>query len=335
MTRIVRMPSAAAPSRSDWSAMRLRSRQVICMTGSSPAASTARLPAQLASRTFEPWLSVMLTASTQPRSNVAARVIGSVLAPRGGLISAVTAKLPDARRSRRLTGPPRAVAGLAGPQSLVAALPVVQPRALAPAAVVRRAVQQAQVGGPALARRALVGVDPDAGQRRVHLAGAVRAHSPARPVTQLLRAAHRAGVAGDGQGALAAHPAAEQVLFDQPLRAGERGARRARRLDPGAEPAPARVGAQHPLQPVRHADAQVRAGGDGRPGGHQASRDRRKETTAETNCEWREFTRRGKGNRHPILAILGVQGRESNDDRHKLSGGRLSRRTSPIPAKAD
>ena len=51
--------------------MRLRSRHVICMTGSSPADIAARLPAQLASRTFEPWLSVTLTASTQFRSSAA------------------------------------------------------------------------------------------------------------------------------------------------------------------------------------------------------------------------------------------------------------------------
>ena len=69
------MPSADAPSRSDCSAMRLRSRQVICMTGSSPASRTARLPAQLASRTLEPWLSVTLTASTQSFSFAAVSVI--------------------------------------------------------------------------------------------------------------------------------------------------------------------------------------------------------------------------------------------------------------------
>ena len=98
------MPSAQAPSRSDCSAIRLRSRQVICMTGSSPALMTARLPAQLASRTCEPWLSVTLTASTQSLSSAAVAVSFCVLAPRGGLISAVTAKPPAARRSRRLTG---------------------------------------------------------------------------------------------------------------------------------------------------------------------------------------------------------------------------------------
>ena len=105
------MPSADAPSRSDCSAMRLRSRQVICMTGSSPAAIAARLPAQLASRTLEPWLSVTLTASTQSRSNAAFSVIGPVLAPRGGLISAVTAKPPEASRSRRLMSSPGPAGG--------------------------------------------------------------------------------------------------------------------------------------------------------------------------------------------------------------------------------
>jgi hypothetical protein len=87
----------------------------------------------------------------------------------------------------------------------------------------------------------------------------------------------------------------------------------------------------------------VRVRGDGRPGGHQASRDWRNETAADTNCEWREFTRRGKRigvglsltRRDPMLAILGVPGRESNDDRHKLSGDPLSRHTRPIPEKPD
>ena len=76
------MPSAEAPSRSDCSAIRLRSRQVICMTGSSPASMTARLPAQLASRTCEPWLSVTLTASTQSCSSAAVAVIAFACWPR-------------------------------------------------------------------------------------------------------------------------------------------------------------------------------------------------------------------------------------------------------------
>src|SRR6185437_7113129 len=58
-------------------------------------------------RTFEPWLSVTLTASTQSRSSPAVSVIAPVPAPRGGLISAVTAKPPDVSRSLRpLMSPP-------------------------------------------------------------------------------------------------------------------------------------------------------------------------------------------------------------------------------------
>jgi hypothetical protein len=36
-----------------------------------------------------------------------------------------------------------------------------------------------------------------------------------------------------------------------------------------------------------------------------------------------------------MLPILGVQVPESNDDRHKLSGGPLSQRTTPIREKPD
>ena len=135
------------------------------------------------------------------------------------------------------------IAGRGGPQSFVAALPVVQPRALAPAAVVDRPVQQAQVSGPALAGRALVGLDPDAAQRGIDLARPVRADTAARPVAQFLGTTHRAHVPSDGQRTLAAHPAAEQFLFRLPFRAGEQRAGQAGRLDPGAEPAQAGAGA--------------------------------------------------------------------------------------------
>ena len=191
-------------------------------------------------------------------------MIGCVLAPRGGLISAVTAKPPEARRSRRLTGFP----GVTGPQVLVAALPVVQPRALAPAPVVDRAVQQSEVTGPFRGGRAVVGVDPDAAAVRVHLARAVRAHSPARAVAQFLRAAHRAHVPGDGQRTLAAHPAAEHLCLRFPLRAGEQRAGRALSLDPGREPAVAGVRPQDLLQPVGHAGAQARMDRNWRRSGH-------------------------------------------------------------------
>ena len=99
------MPSAEAASSSDWSAIRFRSRQVSCMIGSTPASSAARQPAQPAIRAVAPALSVMFTACTQSRSSAALRVTGSVLAPRGGLTSAVTANSPAARTRASMPGP--------------------------------------------------------------------------------------------------------------------------------------------------------------------------------------------------------------------------------------
>src|SRR5215469_12703112 len=96
------MPSAAADNSSDCSAMRFRSRQVTCMIGSRPALAAARLPARLESRTAALWLSVMLTASTEPRRAAAFSVTGARLAPRGGPISAVTANCPDCRRCQNV-----------------------------------------------------------------------------------------------------------------------------------------------------------------------------------------------------------------------------------------
>lgn len=116
-SRTFGMPRAAAESRSDCRAMRLRSRQVSCMTGSTPASRTSRLPAMLDIRTWALWLSVTLAASTHPRSSAALRVIAPGSAPRGGPISAVTAKRPAARVSRRaltvLTGGPARARGAA------------------------------------------------------------------------------------------------------------------------------------------------------------------------------------------------------------------------------
>ena len=168
----------------------------------------------------------------------------------------------EAARGQALAQAHRRAPCLLGPQVLVAALPVVQPRALAPAPVIDRTVQQAQVTGPVCGGRAIVSVDPDAAAVRVHLARAVRAHSPARPVAQFLRAAHRAHVPGDGQRTLAAHPAAERFVLGLALRAGEQRAGRALSLDPGREPAVAGVRPQDPLQPVGHAGAQARMDGN-------------------------------------------------------------------------
>ena len=67
------------------------------MTGSTPSCMATRQPAQLGMRTMALWLSVTLAASTQSRSRRALRRIGAMFAPRGGPISAVTAKRPRCR----------------------------------------------------------------------------------------------------------------------------------------------------------------------------------------------------------------------------------------------
>src|SRR5712691_7804689 len=95
------MPKAAAPSRSLCRAMRFLSRHWICITVSTPSCMATRQPAQLGSRTTALWLSVTLAASTQSRSSLALRRIGATFAPRGGPISAVTAKRPRCRTACR------------------------------------------------------------------------------------------------------------------------------------------------------------------------------------------------------------------------------------------
>ena len=62
---------------------------------------------------------------------------------------------------------------------------------------------------------------PDAGHLGLDLAIAVVAHAAAGAVAQVLRAVHRAGHAGRGQDALAAHPAVEQEALDHPLDGGD------------------------------------------------------------------------------------------------------------------
>ncbi len=105
-SRMLGMPRAAAEIRSDCRAIRLRSRQVSCITGSTPADFASRLPAKLDSRTWALWLSVTLAASTQPLNRSAFLAIAAGSAPRGGPISAVTTNRPEARarRSRPLAG---------------------------------------------------------------------------------------------------------------------------------------------------------------------------------------------------------------------------------------
>ena len=62
---------------------------------------------------------------------------------------------------------------------------------------------------------ALPGLHPDAGHLGIDLAMAVRPHAAAGSVAHALRAVHRAGHAGRGQDALAAHAAIEQRALDR------------------------------------------------------------------------------------------------------------------------
>src|SRR5215469_13841126 len=113
-----------------------------------------------------------------------------------------------------------------------------------------------QVDGPPVTLRPFAGLEPDAAQLRVDLAGAVLADSATRAVTQLLGAGHRAGVAGDRERALAAHPAAEKLVLDLLLGGGEDPVPRPRALQPPRELALAGVGRQHPLDAVQQRGGQ-------------------------------------------------------------------------------
>src|SRR5438034_1858892 len=130
---------------------------------------------------------------------------------RGRLVSAAATRRGSEKQRRVFD------VGLVGPQALVLAEPVVDPGALAPLALVDRALQAAQVAHAALGIGALVGDQPDTAHAGVDLAAPVWAYPTARAAAQLLGAGHRAGIGGHGQRALAAHAAGEQTVFDEPL----------------------------------------------------------------------------------------------------------------------
>jgi len=89
-------------------ASRLRSRQVICTTGSTPASLAKAAAAIDDMRTTAVWLSVMLTASTTPLSSFALLRITSGSAPLGGPSSPVTANAPEEKtRLKFVSGPAR------------------------------------------------------------------------------------------------------------------------------------------------------------------------------------------------------------------------------------
>src|SRR5579859_1913349 len=107
------------------------------------------------------------------------------------------------------------------PERFVLAEPVVDPRALAPLALVDRPLQATHVSNFVVSFRALVGHQPDAALIGVDLATAVRVDTATRAVAQLLGAGHRARVGRHWQRALAAHAAAEQLLLRSSFDRGE------------------------------------------------------------------------------------------------------------------
>ena len=94
------MPRAAAPRTSRWRRSLLRSRPLICSTGSSPARTNWPAAARLDRCARAPAPSVTLTASTSPLSGTARSIIEPGSAERGGVISAVTANRPVSRTAR-------------------------------------------------------------------------------------------------------------------------------------------------------------------------------------------------------------------------------------------
>src|SRR5215469_487152 len=181
-------PSAEADSSSDCSAIRLRSRQVTCMIGSIPARSAAMLPPRLDSRTVAPWLSVMLTASTQPRKAAAFSVTGAASAPRGGPISAVIANWRDASRCRNETASASTWLGFrpasvrSGPLPALSAMRVILSQRMSPSYGRRLDYQRCMVVVSAEAARHFLGAEapvcdgksPQAGQCLENLRGQSR-----------------------------------------------------------------------------------------------------------------------------------------------------------------
>src|SRR5690349_25049693 len=74
------------------------------------------------------------------------------------------------------------------PEALILAIPVIDPGALAPLALVDRPLQSAHIADTTLFGHALVGLQPDAAPVRVDLAATVHANPAARSIAQLLRA---------------------------------------------------------------------------------------------------------------------------------------------------
>src|SRR6185437_7556900 len=92
------------PIRSDCMAIRLRSRQVNCITGSCPNSYRSRQTGSEPARTTAAVLSVTFTPCTRPTSCLALSRTDEMLVPLGGLYSTVTANVPRLRTSIRRCG---------------------------------------------------------------------------------------------------------------------------------------------------------------------------------------------------------------------------------------
>src|SRR3954454_9986507 len=197
------MPCSAAPAISAWSASRLRSRQVSCMTGSMPSCFSAIAIESGDACACAEVLSVALTASTQ--SSYGWKWPCTASSPPESTVrsSAVRTKRPSASASSSLD-----IRLPALRRQLVALREEVLPRRGAPETVVDGRAQVVDLLGPGQLSRALDRLHPHTAPLRLDLAMAVGPHTAARPVAELLRACHRAGEPGRVQDALAAHVAA-------------------------------------------------------------------------------------------------------------------------------
>src|SRR5690349_21968945 len=187
-------PWIAAPISSDSSASRLRSRQVSCITGSTPAWISAIATASGDACACADGLSVALNASTYAFIGASWRMISPWPPPSITGSSAVTTNSPaSSLRSRfdiRDRRPP-------GRGLLVPAGDQVDPRRGALEAVVDRRAKVVDVVAPhRQLLRALVGPQPHTAHLGLNLAMAVCAHAAAWPVAQRLGARHRADKPG-------------------------------------------------------------------------------------------------------------------------------------------
>src|SRR5215218_5710232 len=229
MHTMLRTPSAAAPSKSACSASRFRSRQTNCIAGSIPVSTSRREAASAETCVCAALLSVQLTASAEPRSVSASRMIADGSAESLVCISAVTTNSPArSNRCRWLTGSASRLTVSGCVRVLVGGPPVGNHAVAAGQQVLPgRGLLEAPVGGwlhvlDVLApqrepSRSLPRLDPDALHLGNHLAVPVLERAAAGPVAQVLRAAHGTRETGGMQDALAAHPAVPQRLLRPPL----------------------------------------------------------------------------------------------------------------------